>query len=158
MKGFICQAVLWFLYRGMDVLVRDDARVKAEIERLPEGCVLRLKGGMQKHSPQIVMRIEKGRIVKAGTEAAADLTIVFKNIHMAFKVLTGQISIEQAYARRAFYLKGNINAAMGVVRCVEYVELYLFPKVMAQRILKRVEKKHQSALAVYGKVFFGRRG
>lgn len=157
MKKLICQTVLWFLYRGMDVLAQEDSRVKEEIRHLPEGCVLRIKAGMSRRSPQMTMKIKGGRICRIKAETSADLTIVFKNVHTAFKVFTGQISIAQAYARRAFFMKGNINTAMGVVRCMEYVELYLFPKILSKRILKRVEAKQIPAVMIYVKAILGGR-
>jgi hypothetical protein len=156
MKEFVCQIVLWFLCRGMDVLARKDERVKKEIASLPEGYRVCLKAGMKKGSPQIIMTVTKGRVLRTKTEEKADLTIVFKNIHTAFKVFTGQMGIAEAYAGHGFYLKGNINIAMGVVRCMEYVELYLFPKIISSRILKRVEKKQLPALEVYARAVFER--
>lgn len=154
MKGRICQIVLWFLCRGMDVLAQGDDRVCDEIHRLPEGYTIRLKAGMGKKDPQIGMILMNGRVQQVNLDDGADLTIVFKNVHIAFKVFTGQIGIAEAYARRGFYMKGNINKAMGVVRCMEYVELYLFPKIMSRRILKRIEKKQMPALMVYKKAVF----
>lgn len=157
MKGLVNRVVLWFLCRGMDVLAREDDRVRKEIESLPDGYSICLKAGMMKESPRIYMVIKDGRVLRTKKKDSADLTIIFKNIHTAFKVFTGQMSIGAAYAAHGFYLKGNINRAMAVVRCMEYVELYLFPKIMSERILKRVEKKQISALKVYAKSVFERR-
>lgn len=158
MKGLVNQIVLWFLCRGMDVLAQEDERVKKEILRLPEDYRICLKTGMTKMSPQISMIVKNGRVLRMKRPDGADLTIVFKNAHTAFKVFTGQMSIAAAYAAHGFYLKGNINTAMGVVRCMEYVELYLFPKIMSKRILKRVEKKQLPALEVYVKAILERGG
>ena len=49
----------------------------------------------------------------------------------------------------AFILKGNINEAMGIVRVVDLVEGYLFPRFMSRRILKEVPRKRVPALVVY---------
>lgn len=158
MKGLVNRVILWFLCRGMDVLAREDDRVRKEIESLPDGYSICLKTGMMKKSPQICMVIKDGQVLWAKDKNKADLTIVFKNVHTAFKVFTGQMSIGTAYATHGFYLKGNINRAMGVVRCMEYVELYLFPKIMSKRILKRIEEKQVPALKVYVKAVFERSG
>ena len=40
---------------------------------------------------------------------------------------------------------------MSFVRCVEYLEAYLFPGFMSRRILKEVPGKEVSSLLVYGK-------
>lgn len=68
---------------------------------------------------------------------------------MAFRVFTGRMGIAGAYAAHAFTLRGNINRTMGVVRIVDMVEGYLFPRFMTRRILKDTPKKELPALAVY---------
>jgi hypothetical protein len=67
----------------------------------------------------------------------------------AFRVLSGQIGVADAYAAHLFYLEGDIYKTMSFVRCVEYIESYLFPKIISERILKEVPEKQISSLQVY---------
>ena len=84
------------------------------------------------------------------------MTIRFKSPDDAFRVFTGQIGIAQAYAQHRFTLRGNMGLAMPFVRCVDIAEGYLFPTVLARRILKRRPKKEISTARVYLAVLFGR--
>lgn len=43
---------------------------------------------------------------------------------------------------------------MGVVRCVDLVESYLFPKFITKNILKEVPKREKSMLSVYRTILF----
>ena len=70
--------------------------------------------------------------------------------------IPGQIGIAQAYAQHRFTLRGNMGLAMPFVRCVDIAEGYLFPAVLARRILKRRPKKEISTARVYLAVLFGR--
>ena len=38
---------------------------------------------------------------------------------------------------------------MSFVRCVEYAEAYLFPRIMTRRILREIPEKRLSTLQVY---------
>jgi hypothetical protein len=73
----------------------------------------------------------------------------FKSVRGAFLVLTGQMSVSEAYAQHQFSLEGDIYQTMSFVRCVEYAESYLFPRFWSSRILKEVPEKQMSTLAVY---------
>ena len=84
------------------------------------------------------------------------MTIRFKSPADAFRVFTGQLSVAQAYAQHRFTLRGSMGLAMPFVRCVDIVEGYLFPAIMARRILKRLPKKEVSTARVYAAVLFGR--
>ena len=98
---------------------------------------------------------EKG-FRKLPQDTPGDVTIRFKSPDDAFRVFTGQIGIAQAYAQHRFTLRGNMGLAMPFVRCVDIAEGYLFPAVLARRILKRRPKKEISTARVYLAVLFGR--
>ena len=93
---------------------------------------------------------------KLPQDTPGDVTIRFKSPDDAFRVFTGQIGIAQAYAQHRFTLRGNMGLAMPFVRCVDITEGYLFPWVLARRILKRRPKKEVSTARVYLAVLFGR--
>ncbi len=84
-----------------------------------------------------------------------DVTIRFKSPDDAFRVFTGQIGIAQAYAQHRFTLRGNMGLAMPLCAIVDIAEGYLFPAVLARRILKRRPKKISTA-RVYLAVLLGR--
>ena len=121
--------------------------------RWPQGKTLRLEiPGARGFT---VTGTEKG-FRKLPQDTPGDVTIRFKSPDDAFRVFTGQIGIAQAYAQHRFTLRGNMGLAMPFVRCVDIAEGYLFPAVLARRILKRRPKKEISTARVYLAVLFGR--
>lgn len=86
---------------------------------------------------------------KTNQPSDADMEVEFRNIDAAFLVLSGQIGIAQAYAQHRFTMRGSISDCMTLVRCVEMIEAYLFPKFIAQKILKELPQKKISTVSVY---------
>ncbi len=151
----ICGIVLQVLYRAMRVLSRCDSRVREELLALPEGQTVRFSVSPHARSKYLSFQITGGTIRKA-PGAEPDIHITFKSEAMAFRVFTGRMGIAGAYAAHAFMLRGNINEAMGIVRVVDLVEGYLFPRFMSRRILKEVPQKQVPSLAVYLRLIPGR--
>ena len=148
-QQIVCGIVLQVLYRAMRVLSHCDSRIRQELTALPEGQIIRFSVSPHEKSKSLSFQITNGTICKADQNAAPDIHITFKNETMAFRVFTGRLGIAGAYAAHAFILKGNINEAMGIVRVVDCVEGYLFPRFMSRRILKEVPKKQVPSLVVY---------
>ena len=138
----INRTVLAVLLRALRVLYREDSRIRTEIDSWPEGLTLKLKCG----PGGAVLALQK-----SGTYAAqhTDITMNFKSVQGAFRVLSGQVGISEAYARHLFSLEGDIYQTMSFVRCVEYAEAYLFPRIMTRRILREIPEKRLSTLQVY---------
>ena len=63
------------------------------------------------------------------------LEIRFKSVEAAFRMVTGQLSAEQAYARHDLIIRGEIGQAMRFLRAIQRVEGYLFPRTMARQLL-----------------------
>ena len=143
--------VLQVLYRGFRVLYRNDSRVRKEIDGWNPGLTLKLVCG----PGGAVLAMGKkegcgvGRVQRASRTA---ITMRFKSVEGAFKVLSGQKGISEAYSEHMFTLEGDICQTMSFVRCVEYAEAYLFPHFWCSRILKEVPEKKLSSLLVYGQI------
>lgn len=147
--------MFFFLRRGLVVLSHMDSGVKREVEAFPEGYTI-VVGVRQ--GPEMALQKSQGKLSKykrgEEKESHADVHIQFKSIQSAFLVVTGQIGVDAANAQHRFTLKGDINQAMGVVRCMTRAERYLFPKFMAKKILKRLDEKEVSSALVYLRVLF----
>ncbi len=142
--------VLEVLFRGFRVLYKEDSRVRREIGSWQKDLTLKLVCGpggavlaMKRDRTNGVRRIPRAQ--------KTDITMRFKSVEGAFRVLSGQKSVEDAYAEHLFFLEGDIFQTMSFVRCVEYLEAYLFPKVMTKRILKEVPSKELHSLQVYAR-------
>ena len=148
-QQIVCGIVLQVLFRAIRVLSRCDSRIRRELLDLPRGQTIKLSVSPAEHSRSLTFTVADGTVHRADKSAAPDIHIVFKNETMAFRVFTGRMGIAGAYAAHAFTLRGNINQTMGVVRIVDMVEGYLFPRFMTRRILKEAPKKELPTLAVY---------
>lgn len=148
-QQLVCGIVLQVLFRAVRVLSRCDSRIRQELLDLPQGLTVKLSVSPAVDSRSLSLAVADGTVRRADKTAKPDIHIVFKNEAMAFRVFTGRMGIAGAYAAHAFTLRGNINQTMGVVRIVDMVEGYLFPRFMTRRILKEVPKKELTTLAVY---------
>ena len=148
MKNFIMKIILHFLYRGIKVLNGRDSIISKEIKSLPNGYTIKISTDINKPI-SVAFKITNGKVTKVKNNATADLEIVFKNKHLAFKTLIGKVSIANAYAQHYFQMFGNIYLAMGVTRILERVEGYLFPKAISKNCLKRPFKREISMLKTY---------
>lgn len=145
----ICSAVLEVLYRGIRVLSRVDSRVQNELSHVTPGQLIRLRVSPAADAPQLVFSVDRGTIHRGSKDASPHVDIVFKNEKMAFRVLTGRMSIAGAYSAHAFTLRGSINETMGIVRILELVEGYLFPRCITRRLLKELPTKEYPSALVY---------
>lgn len=148
-QQIVCGIVLQVLFRAIRVLSHCDSRVKQELLQMPQGRTVRLSVSPDEKAPRLTFSVSGGTVHKESREIQPDIHIVFKNEAMAFRVFTGRMGIAGAYAAHAFTLRGNINETMGIVRVVDLVEGYLFPKFMTRRILKEIPEKELPTLAVY---------
>ncbi len=149
-----CTLVAECLVRALKYLSTADSKIRSEAHAWPNGKTLRLEvpgaGGFTvTGTPWGFKKLDK--------ETPGDVTIRFKSPSDAFRVFTGQISVAQAYAQHKFVLRGDMALAMPFVRCVDITEGYLFPDVLAKRILKRLPEKEVSTARVYGSILLGGR-
>lgn len=151
-KEIVCKIVMEVLYRGIRVLADVDGRVMKELSLRRNGEVIRIATGNKKHSPALVFEIKNGTIVKSRKKP--DVDIVFKNDMAALRVFTGMMGIDRAYAAHAFTLRGSINDTMGIVRIIDIAEGYLFPGIIAGRILKGDIVREYPMLMVYLRAVF----
>ena len=140
--------VLQVLYRSLRVLYKNDSRVRDEIDSWDKNISFKLVCG----SGGAVLALRRSEHVgfrKLPRAQRADITMRFKSVDGAFCVLSGQKSIADAYAEHLFTLEGDIYKTMGFVRCVEFAEAYLFPRIWSRRILKEIPDRQLAPLKVY---------
>lgn len=150
-KKMIIYIVLQFLYRGMKVLYKDDVRIFNELNGWNEDKSIKLT---IIDGPAITIQYTYLKGLTKTNKEDADTEIKFKSLTTAFQVFIGMMSVKQAYLQHCFVLKGDIYESMRFVRCVDLVEIYLFPKFMTKRILNHTEKRYQPMICVYLKALF----
>jgi hypothetical protein len=148
-KKIIGSLLLFCLGRGFQSVSGIDPDVKKEIEAWDEGFSILFE--VAPGGPYLHLRKEKGRIRFLGLRKAdADLVIHFKNIEAAFMVLTAQSGTPRAFAEHRVSVRGNLQEAMRLIRCINYVQYYLFPAFIAGKVIKRLPT------IPVGRLFYGR--
>lgn len=80
--------------------------------------------------------IKKDAIIVNSDKEECDLYIIFKNLCFAFKVFSGIISLEEAFAQKSIVLKGTIGDALAVTRSIKRLQALIFPDIVVRRIVK----------------------
>ncbi|MCD7867824.1 MAG: hypothetical protein LUF78_00270 [Clostridiales bacterium] len=148
LMNLINRVILTVLFRSLRVLYRADHRVHREITGWPGNLSLKIICGTD--GPVLAIRKEKKKgLTRLPQAARTDISMRFKTTSGAFRVLTGQIGIPEAYAKHLFSLEGDINRAMSFVHCVEYAEACLFPSFWCGRFLREIPRKEINPLCLY---------
>lgn len=146
-KKFISKIILFFLFKGFVVTYKYDENVRKEIETLPDGFTAMIDTGEK--NVKLIIQKKDNKIIKLKEAKNADIEIVFKSIDAAFLMFIGRLGVSRAYAEHRFTLKGEITQAMCLVRCIDIVEAYLFPKFITKNILKYMPTKNMGLLKTY---------
>lgn len=146
-KACISKVVLFFLYRGFKAGYKFDERIRKEIDGWQDGFTAVIETGVK--NLKLCIRKKDGKLQKLKNTDKADIVITFKSIDAAFLMFTGRLGVAKAYAQHRFTLKGEINQTMSLVRVIDLVEAYLFPKIITKNILKEVPKKEANLLRTY---------
>ncbi|MFZ5595577.1 MAG: hypothetical protein ACOY31_01025 [Bacillota bacterium] len=147
-KGLIVRVMLFFLGRGFQSLAARDPDIRKEIDGWSEGFTIMFN--IMPFGPFWSIQKRGGKLRYLGMiKTGADLQVDFKNLETAFLVLTGQMGTPQGYAEHRVSVKGDLVLAMSMIRCLDIVQFYLFPAIIAKRVVKRLPRM------TFGK--FGRR-
>lgn len=153
-KNKLVKTIFWFLGNGFEACVKYDSKLKSEVSEWPDGTTINLI--VEPSGPYLTLRKEGQELKYIGAQKddQGDMVIYFKNLEAALLMLTGRIGIAQAYGQKRIIIKGDIAFAMSVVRCMNIVEAYLFPKVITKKILKRLPRKEVSTFRIYLETLF----
>lgn len=139
-KILLVRVVLAVLGRALQSVSRRDRILRQEIAAWPPGFTVMFR--VLPRGPQMAFeKTPTGSLAYRGRrvdEDAAGLTVFFKNIECAFLALTAQVGTAQGFVEHRMSLKGDIDAAMSLTRCLNLVQTYLYPKCIARRVVKRI--------------------
>ena len=110
--------------------------LQAEIKDWEDGRVVSL--GVLPDGPYMSVKKEGGRLHYLGKGPRdAHLKILFKNMEVAFLILTGMMGAVQAFAEHRAIVHGSVDHAMEVNRAMAIVQKYLFPAFILKKAMKR---------------------
>ena len=137
-KNCLIKFIFRMLGKGIIYCVKEDKNIYQEFASLPDNLSIRfdiLGNGT------FLYLNKNGEQLDTTYQDNNQLIITFKNIKSAKLVLFGKISIAESFARHDILLKGDINTALILVRIIDAVEYYLFPRYITKKFLPKMKKQ-----------------
>ncbi len=128
------------LGRALQSASRIDHVFRQELAPWPEGFTVLFK--VLPFGPRMALRVEGGKRLRylgdTLSEREADLTIGFKNMETATRMLTARLSTVDGFAQNRLSVVGDLGAAMRLTRLLDRIQSLLYPEWIAKRVVKRV--------------------
>lgn len=155
--------MLWFMGRAIQAASRVDPEVRQEVKELPENFRFSLEvipGG----PALVVEKTPGGGLAYIGWRTAGrriDLRIRIKGVAAAMLLFTFRESTAESAARNRLLVEGRLEGACAAVRIIDVVEVYLLPRFLARRAVKRYPewpwvRKWWGRVRIYIRALLGR--
>jgi hypothetical protein len=140
-KTLVNKIVFVVLGRAIQTISRLDKDFRREVASWPDNYRFMMK--ILPHGGCLCLQKDnQGNLVYKGAdeeyEKTADMVFYLRNTESAFMLFTAQAGIPKAYAEHRMSAKGDIAYSMSITRCFNLAQTYLFPRFLAQRIMRRV--------------------
>ena len=151
-KKLIVSAGFYALARGTESASKFNSQIKQELEAWPEGYVVMLK--VAPEGKELWLQ-KKGSSLKwiSPKNEDADLIVIFKNLDIAFRIITTLSNVHTAFTQNRIMVYGDVAQSMVLIRILNVVQAYLFPPFLSKNVLKRVPKfslsQHLGRLRLY---------
>lgn len=154
-KKLAIKVIMVVLGRSLQFASWVNPTVRREAASWPEGFTIVIKAPLT--GPAMVVEKRGGRIIyRGGKYRKADLLINYNNTECAFLVFMGLLDPEQGLAQNRMSVVGDLPAAMGFIRCVNIMLVFLFPKLISRRLLKRSHRlSHGKKIICLGIMLLG---
>ncbi len=139
LKRGIVTFVLFILGRSIQSASRFDKIIQQELHNWPETFTLVYE--IFPTGPALILCKQNNTLIRCrNTENVPDMTIYIKNIEYAFLLMTSQKGAVQAFLEHGAFLKGDITIALSLIRILNRIQVYLYPRILAKRVVKRLPK------------------
>jgi hypothetical protein len=138
LRKLIVKTVLAIIGRSFVSTSHFDPIIKSEIASWPKDFIFVMRINPDGPSMAVVKKDGKLRYKSSADHKSADLVVSFKNMESAFLLFTARISTAQGYCEHRLGVTGDIPMAMSAIRCLNVIETYLFPHIVARAVVKRV--------------------
>ncbi|MFA6860142.1 MAG: hypothetical protein WCR30_01985 [Clostridia bacterium] len=153
-KCVLANVILKLLLKSTIYAFDKDSEVKDELNSLPKPFVLKIN--ILPFGPSALLKIESNKVEIVKASDRISLLVEFKNIKNAKKALLGKESLSKSFARHNLLVKGDISNAMAIVRIINKIECYLFPRFITKKINLPKIKKQFCSLKLYLFLLFGK--
>ena len=142
LKRAFLNIMLWFVGNAARAAAKVDDEVKREFDSLPEGFTFSL-GAFPRGPYTVIGKDDRGVVRYLGNKIDAvrvDVKMTLKSIEGLFLLFTFQESTPVSNSRDRLYVEGDIPHACTAVRILNILQVYLLPKCIARRAIKRYPK------------------
>ncbi len=140
LKPFVVRVFFTILGRALQSASGMDDVFRRELASWPDGFTVLFK--VLPFGPRMALRLDgRKRLRYLGdtlSEREADLTIGFKNMETAARMLTARLSTVDGFAQNRLSVVGDLAAAMKLTRLLDRIQSLLYPEWIAKRVVKRV--------------------
>ena len=156
-KRSVCKVVMKMLGKGIRYAYKTDSRVRDDLDNIcgyatdAEGNQIAndfsVKIAINPIGPCMTFGKKNGKPFSeiCPIEKESDIVLSFKGVNSALKMFTGRMGLGDGYAQHRFTVTGDLYKVMGIVRIINVVESYLFPKFIAKKLMNPVPKKQISS-------------
>ncbi|MEO0272668.1 MAG: hypothetical protein ABIM30_06230 [candidate division WOR-3 bacterium] len=135
-KRWVVKVVFWILGRALRKAHRIDPDIAYYYSKVPSPLSFSFK--VETTGPCLTVYREGEKVsYKTNCEENTAIQFIFKNLEAAFMVFTASTSTIRAYAENRVSVKGDIGDVMYIMRILDRVQVYLFPRFIAERVVKR---------------------
>ncbi len=143
-KVLVVRIVFFVLGRALQSASRFDTVIQDELKEWPDNLSILYK--VQPKGPEMMIYKENCHLKKRSpSEKEASMIIYLKNIDYSFLLMTSRKGTVQAFLESAATVKGDVPIAMSLIRILDRVKYYLFPRIIAKRVIKRLPKMSLSS-------------
>ncbi len=152
--------LFWFLGKAVQACAAVDPSVREEFSRLPEGFTFILSVWPNGPGMTIAKQLD-GRVRYLGSgspDGEAHLRMVIASPALAMSLFTFRESTALAAARERLFVHGSLSDACAMVRVLDLAEIYLLPRFIAVRAVKRYQSpshRRRRRAAIYMRVLTG---
>lgn len=144
--------------RSLCAMSKVDDHLRQELDGVPDNFVLHMRV-LPNIAGFAVKKMPSGELAYLGKspDHKADVTISIKHPELAYLVFSFQENTAQAFARNRTVIEGDLSMAMRLIRCINWLEVFILPKAAAEKALKRypnisLKEKAATASKIYGRL------
>ena len=150
-KNKLCNLIFPILCKGIIAGYHYDDIIKKDLDTLPRDFSISL--GIFPYGTYIRLIRINGVFYTSKIDKPSDLTVTFKSNSAAVDTMLARQNVAQAFAKHQLLLAGDIAQGLTLVRVINRVECYLFPRFMTRKILPKI-KKQVCTLRMYTRILF----
>ncbi len=145
-KRSVCKLVMKLLGKGICYGYKVDSRIKQDVDAIGDDFSVKLT--ISPVGPTMIFgKKDQKPFSRIGSyDEEATMTISFKGLNSAFKMFTGGMGLAAGYAQHRFTVKGDLYKILAIVRIINIVEGYLFPKAMAKKLMNPIPPKQVNSV------------